>query len=85
MNTPQLQTLAWLIMGSTGSTIYQTSLPTVACAAATECLVIWRGDDNVGGLVNDEFEIFGQRWATTLPASIFEDGFESGDTSAWSL
>lgn len=72
-------------MGSTGSTIYQTSLPTVACAAATECLVIWRGDDNVGGLVNDEFEIFGQRWATTLPASIFEDGFESGDTSAWSL
>lgn len=71
-------------MGPTGSNQYQASLPTVACTAGPDCLVVWRGDDNVGGLVNDEHEIFGQRWASALPPEIFADGFESGDTAEWS-
>ena len=43
-------------------------------------LVVWQGDGNVGGLVDDEFEVFGQRLANVL----FYDGFESGDTTEWS-
>jgi hypothetical protein len=42
-------------------------------------LVLWRGDDDEGGLANDEGEIFGQR----LGHSLFADGFESGDLGAW--
>jgi hypothetical protein len=34
----------------------------------------------VGGLVNNEFEIFGQRYHPVL----FADGFESASLDAWS-
>jgi hypothetical protein len=44
-------------------------------------LVAWHGDDDVGGLVQGEDEIFIQRMVIT---DIFADGFESGDTAAWS-
>ena len=43
-------------------------------------LVVWHGDDDVGGLVDEELEIFGQRLGEVL---IFADGFESGDLGAW--
>jgi hypothetical protein len=45
-----------------------------------EYLVVWSGDDNVGGLIDGEDEIFGRRLGV-LP---FADGFESGDTGEWS-
>lgn len=44
-------------------------------------LVVWEGDDDIGGLVDDQFEVFGQLTRGDIP--IFCDGFESGDTSAW--
>jgi hypothetical protein len=47
-------------------------------------LVAWTGDDNVGGLVEDEDEVFIQRVYTSL-SDIFADGFDFGDTTAWSL
>ena len=48
-----------------------------------ELLVVWTGDDDVDGLVDEESEIFGQR-LTGDPTLLFLDGFESGGTSAWS-
>lgn len=61
-------------MGGLGSTTYSASMPAVAWNSATdEFLVVWEGDDNVGGLVNNEFEIFGQRLGDP---TIFADGFE---------
>jgi hypothetical protein len=68
-------------MGGSGNPIYGANYPAVASSAgAGQYLVVWCGDDNVGGLVNEEYEIFGRRLGI-LP---FADGFESGDTSGWS-
>jgi hypothetical protein len=68
-------------MGGTGDNPFGAYIPAVANnPAQDEVLVVWRGDDNVGGLGDDEFEIFGQR----LKLPLFGDGFESGSTSAWS-
>jgi hypothetical protein len=68
-------------MGGTGSSLYAAFDASVASGSpAGQFLVVWSGDDNTGGLVDDEFEIFGKMLGI-LP---FEDGFESGDTSAWS-
>ena len=53
--------------------------PSVDRARPWGALVLWRGDDDEGGLANDEGEIFGQR----LGHSLFADGFESGDLGAW--
>lgn len=47
-----------------------------------EFLTLWSADDPVDGIVDEEFEIFGQRVIGNPP--IFADGFESGDTAAWS-
>ncbi len=46
-----------------------------------EALVVWSGDDDTPPLVDEEFEIYSQRWIQPL---LFADGFESDDTSAWS-
>ena len=44
------------------SSAYNATLPQVAYdPASNQYLVVFRADDNVGGLVADEFEIFGQR------------------------
>jgi len=68
-------------MGGTGDYLYDAGLPAVSAAgAAGQYLVAWEGDDNTGGLVDQEFEIFGK----VLGILPFEDGFESSDTSAWS-
>jgi hypothetical protein len=46
--------------------LYGASFPRVVFnVAQEEYLVVWEGDDNVGGLVNDELEIFGQRLSRT--------------------
>ncbi len=69
-------------VGGIGEVAYATYEPVVAANSANgEFLVAWDGDDNVGGLVDDEYEIFIQRIVIT---DIFVDGFESGDTAAWS-
>jgi hypothetical protein len=68
-------------MGGTGDPNFDADLPAVAWAgAAGQYLATWNGDDNAGGLVQGEYEIFGKLLGV-LP---FEDGFESGDTAAWS-
>jgi hypothetical protein len=68
-------------MGGTGDPDYDAFWPAVAYNSTNnECLVVWDGDDNTGGLVDEEFEIFG--WGSgMLP---FEDSFASGDTAEWS-
>ena len=49
-------------MGPDGNANYGTYAPAVACnSTEDEYLVVWYGDDNTGGLVDGEYEIFGQR------------------------
>ncbi|MCC7359833.1 MAG: hypothetical protein IT317_10170, partial [Anaerolineales bacterium] len=51
-------------MGPDGSTSYGAFTPAVAYNSQNnEYLVVWQGDDNTGGLVDEEVEIFGQRVA----------------------
>ncbi len=48
-------------MGPNGAGQFGADTPDVAHNPATdEYLVVWQGDSNTGGLVDDEFEIFGQ-------------------------
>jgi hypothetical protein len=57
-------------MGPDGNADFDASAPAVAYnGAANEYLVVWQGDDNTGNLVNDEYEIFGQRFAPPPPPS----------------
>ncbi len=71
-------------MGGTGENPFSAFYPIVAHAAGPDqFLVAWEGDDDVDGLVDEEYEIFGQR-LTGDPWLLFLDGFESGGTSAWS-
>lgn len=54
-------------MGGVGSSTYGGSVPAAAYNPnANEYLVVWQGDDNVGGLVDNEFEVFSQRMAADL-------------------
>jgi hypothetical protein len=70
--------------GGTGSSAFDVESPAVAWRSGDAgFLVIWEGEDDVGGLIEEEFEIFGQRFLGGAPI-LFADGFESGDTSAWS-
>jgi hypothetical protein len=49
-------------MGPDGNTNYTAQAPAVAYDSTdNQYLVVWHGDDNIGGLVDNEFEIFGQR------------------------
>lgn len=42
--------------------LYDAASPAVANNSADdEYFVVWRGEDNAGGLVDEEWEIFGQR------------------------
>ncbi len=49
-------------LGGTGNPNFSPEFPAVAYStrAINTFLVVWRGDNNVGGLVDNEFEIFGQ-------------------------
>jgi hypothetical protein len=72
--------------GGIGEPLYFTYSPVVAANNLNgEFLVAWHGNDNVGGLVQGENEIFIQRVVVEVALDIFSDGFESGDTAAWSL
>jgi uncharacterized repeat protein (TIGR01451 family) len=49
-------------MGPTGDITYTATLPAVAYSTTSgEYLTVWTGDDNAGGLVNNQIEVFGQR------------------------
>ena len=48
--------------GDSGSSVFAARFPRVAyLPGVEEYLVVWTGDDNVGGLVDGEHEVFGQR------------------------
>jgi len=69
--------------GGVGEVTFTTYSPVVAANPQNgQFLVAWDGDDNVGGLVQGEYEIFIQRMDGM---AIFVDDFESGETNAWSL
>jgi hypothetical protein len=54
-------------MGGTGDPAYAAYSPSVAYnPAANEYFVVWYGDDNVGGLVNGESEVFSQRFTPDI-------------------
>ncbi len=70
-------------LGGTGSNPYDALFPAVAYGSAgAQVLVLWDGTDDVGGLAEGEREILAQRLGEQV---VFADGFESGDTAAWSL
>jgi hypothetical protein len=60
---------------------YQLAFPAIAADSYGGFLVAWNGNHDIGGMVAGELEIIGQRLG---PATLFADGFESGDASAWS-
>ena len=69
-------------MGPNGTFHYQIAFTALACNSTDgSYLIVWQGDDNTGGMVNDEFEIFGQLLSG---GPLFADGFESAGTGAWS-
>jgi len=48
--------------GPDGDTMYIATIPAVAFNSTDQqYLVVWSGDDNSGALINNEFEIYGQR------------------------
>jgi hypothetical protein len=59
-------------MGSDGSRGFDALEPSVIYAGQTnQALVVWQGDDNTGGLVDNKFEIFGQRVAAASTTVTF--------------
>src|SRR5262245_53248070 len=58
-------------MGPDGDPNFSAAAPAVAYDSRdNEYLVVWSGDDDTGTLVNDEFEIFGQRVNAATGAAI---------------
>jgi len=69
-------------MGGTGTNGFDAVESAVAFAPpATEYLVVWRGDDDEDGGVDDEWNVFGQR---IRELTLFRGGFESGGATRWS-
>jgi len=70
-------------MGPDGTIDYGAFMPDLAFNPLhNEALLVWWGDDDTPPLVDGEHEVYSQRWIQPL---LFADGFESEDTSAWSL
>jgi len=75
---------SWVIRlsdaGGLGDPSFDALDPALACSSATtECLVTWWGDDSVGGLVEGESEIFGQRFDATTGSPVGNDDFRISD------
>ncbi|MCO6450709.1 MAG: hypothetical protein J5I90_07945 [Caldilineales bacterium] len=67
-------------MGGSGNTVYGAgSAEVVFNAANNEYLVVWNGEDNVGGLADGEFEIFGQRLQGATGAEVGANDFRISD------
>jgi hypothetical protein len=61
-------------MGPDNNTVFGATDPAVTWNATdNEYLVVWRGDDDTGTLVDEEFEIFGQRITATTGAEAGND------------
>ena len=71
-------------MGSSdGDTAFRAEHPAVAFnATANEYLVVWQGDDNTGSLVDDEFEIYGQRVHPIYGSEVGSNDFRISDMGA---
>jgi uncharacterized repeat protein (TIGR01451 family) len=67
-------------MGPDGNTSYDAINVSVAYSnLANEYLVVWDGDDNTGTLVDDKFEIFGQRLNAATGAETGTNDFRISD------
>ena len=63
-------------MGPDGNANYDAANPSVAYnSVQNEYLVVWQGDDDTGALVDQEFEIFGQRLDAVTGAEVGTDDF----------
>ena len=49
-------------MGPDGDTLYDGFVPSVTAGSGQEFFLAWAGDHNSGGVVEGEFEAWGQRW-----------------------
>ncbi|GEM_PF-926864 len=67
-------------MGPDGNTAYGAQHPAVAYNSTNDqYLVVWAGDDNSGALVNEEFEIYGQRINAATGAEVGTNDFRISD------
>jgi hypothetical protein len=67
-------------MGPDGDDSYDAYYPAVAYNSTdNEYLVVWEGDDNTAPLVDDEFEIFGQRINAATGAEVGINDFRISD------
>jgi hypothetical protein len=70
--------------GPDGDVFFHALSPVVVAtpAGSGEFLVAWHGSDDIGGVAPSEHEVYVQRLRADF---LFWDGFETGDTSGWSL
>ncbi|NJN96951.1 MAG: hypothetical protein HC875_24070 [Anaerolineales bacterium] len=67
-------------MGPDGNIKFRAQYPAIAYnSAANEYLVVWHGEDDTGGLVDDEYEIFGQRLNGATGAEVGVNDFRISD------
>jgi hypothetical protein len=67
-------------MGTDGNADFDARNPAVAYnGAANEYLVVWFGDDDTGMLVNDEYEIYGQRLDAATGKEVGASDFRFSD------
>jgi cytoskeletal protein CcmA (bactofilin family) len=67
-------------MGPDGNTAFEARVPAVAYNSSNnEYLVVWRGDDDTAPLVNNEYEIFGQRLNAATGAEVGANDFRLSD------
>ena len=60
---------------------YDANSPALVLGANARALVVWSADDDQDGMVDGEFEIFGE---TIVGPAIFIDDFEAGNLFRWS-
>jgi hypothetical protein len=66
--------------GSDGAALRAFTAATAVASTSGEILVVWHGEDDDGGMVAGEREVFAQR---LLAGVLFRDGFESGGSGFW--
>jgi hypothetical protein len=65
-------------VGNDGNDLSDAGEPAVATTSGQELLVVWHGDETAGPLVDDEFEIYGQRFGIGVVTCLGDntgDGF----------
>jgi hypothetical protein len=82
-------------MGPDGDPTYSAINPRVAFGPAGVALVVWQADDDAPGLVDDEVEIYGQRFQIPIPpaADFNADGktdivlrnYDTGQNAVWRM